>query len=209
MNARLNPKRCCSVLLTLLCAVGCVDSAIAPVVAPMRAATERGAVEVGVPRKVRQGEARFAELAERAPSSAGFYFDEQGKLVILVRDEHDNQAAIGRMVELVNTNRMTRDGGKRGLSYRVRRASYTFRQLSEWRDVVFDSLFSTRGVTWLDLDEKRNRVAIGLAPEAYSDSRALLEQRLLALGIEPSAVVFDTAGQYRPDVAIATPAAAV
>src|SRR5688572_18277465 len=82
--------------------LGCNEAAISPVVTP-QLTPELTSIAAGVPARVRQAEMPFAELAQRAPSTAGFYFDDGGSLVILVRDERDNDAALARMAELVNT----------------------------------------------------------------------------------------------------------
>lgn len=161
---------------------------------------------LGLPQTVRDEEGDFAELARVAPSSAGFYFDTDGRLAIRVRDASDNNAALSAASTLVAQKRISRDGTQRGVSYRLVSASFTFRQLAEWRDLAFDNvLLAVPDVYSLDLDEVRNRVAIGVSPDNYSVVRATALRRLTSLGVDPDALVFDSVGKPVSDVLLSPP----
>jgi len=60
---------------------------------PGRLPTRGADATVGVPSSVRDEENAFADLARSAPSTAGFYFDAAGRLIIRVRDAADNDVS--------------------------------------------------------------------------------------------------------------------
>lgn len=109
------------------------------------------------------------------------------------------------MAQVAVSHRISRDGRTLTASLALARADYSFRQLAEIRDLVCDSLFASgRGAKRLDLDERRNRVAIGVAPEEFDETVRRMQQRLGALGIDRRAVVFDAVASYEADVARST-----
>ncbi|MEP6998875.1 MAG: hypothetical protein ABI969_00245 [bacterium] len=109
----------------------------------------------------RPGEDRFVGLGQQEPSIGGFFINEDGALVLLVADS----------TKLVNA-RQAFEAARLGLALEapyntapliVRRAKYSFQQLSVWRDTVTDVVLGrVPGVVWDDLDERRNRVALGV-----------------------------------------------
>lgn len=168
-----------------------------------------GASGSGVPSQVRDEESAFAELARQAPSSAGFYFDvATGELIVRVRDSRDNELAIGAVDAMITGGRIgKRDGTSGRPSRRPQQADYTFAELAEWRDLAFDhALAEIPGVASLDLDEVRNRVAVGVDPGRYAAVREAVLTRMQTFGVGASAMVFDSAGPHVLDVALVPPA---
>jgi hypothetical protein len=140
--------------------------------------------------RVRAGERAFVELAEKVPSSAGFYFDTDGSLVVVVRDRVDDATASAQAVLFVRHISDVRL--KTGIA-KVEPGEYTFRQLAAWRDIVFDNILGqVPGVTILDLQEQTNRVRIGLSTPAAASLLSILPSRLVALGVDTAAVIYDT-----------------
>lgn len=139
--------------------------------------------------KIRLDEEPFAELAQQLPSSAGFYLDSTG-FVVVVSNAGEDVAAKGAIDVLVAAGRIKDDraGSK---SIRVQRGQYTFEQLRAWRDVVFEKVVgASAGITSLDLTEHLNRVTIGIAPEQMLQLRTRLPSELVALGVDTSAIIY-------------------
>jgi hypothetical protein len=116
----------------------------------------------------------FEDLAKQAPSSAGFYFDKDGALTVVVRDSVDFLKAEVAVSQYLASGRL---GPVRNTSVRVKQGRFTFRQLAAWRDVAFDRLLlANHDIASLDLDEVNNRVTVGVRPTALAGGR----QQLLA-----------------------------
>lgn len=140
-----------------------------------------------VPSVIRPEEQAFADLARRVPSSAGFVLDSSGGIVVLVRDEKDEPAAVSAVRQAASA-----DPALKGLqNVRSRRADYSFGELARWRDVVYEQIFNTvRGVSLLDLDEAANRVTIGLVSQRAVEARAEVDASLAKIGVPAEAVRF-------------------
>ena len=163
---------------------GCQEDILRPV--------SRGVQTTGrVVGQVRQEEAAFAELAAQAPSSAGFYLDSIGSLVVVVGDVADEERARDVVKGFVDAGRI-RDPRAREGAIRIKRGQYSFVELANWRDAAFDGiLMSIGGVVSLDLSERLNRVTIGVAPRTAAAARAQVYAALPRLGIDSAAVVIN------------------
>lgn len=138
----------------------------------------------------RPPEQPFVEIATTVPSFAGF-FVEDGKLVGLVKDPSDASAAMAAL----NAFRAA-DSDLASLQAETRPADYSFRELAGWRDLAFDHAFvAFDEVVTLDLDERRNRVAIGLESDAV---RERVLDALLALGVPAGAVILERGARVMP-----------
>lgn len=162
-----------------------------------------------LPATVRAEESAFADVARVAPSSAGFYFDATGLLTIRLKDAAEENPARGAVHRLVASGRIPTGGrGRAAGQIRVLSADFSFAQLATWRDAAFDLVLGAiGGVNSLDLDEVRNRVAIGIEPSMFASVRADIVSRLLVAGVDTAALVFDSVGRHVEDVAIVPPAA--
>jgi hypothetical protein len=178
----------CLVTLTLACGE---DRALSTAVQG-RSETAIGIDARGVSdgRLVRPEESAFARLSEQSPSSAGFYINSQGRLVIVVRDEGEDASARSTAASFLATGLIS-DSRARRSGILIKRGKYTFHQLSRWRDIVFDAILgSVPGVVSLDLDEEANAVTIGLDPVFAADLRTTLPRRLTTMGVDTGAVSF-------------------
>lgn len=162
---------------------------------------------LGAPTDVRPEEALFQDLARRAPSTAGFFIDETGSVVVRVRDQQEDDLARVAIQELVATRPWLSSGAEPNVrAVKIERAQYTFRQLAIWRDLAFDNaLARIPGVHSLDLDEARNRVALGIDPRTFVETRATATERLAAYGVDSQALVFDSVGQHIQDKSFVPP----
>ena len=79
----------------------------------------------------------------------------------------------------------------------VRQGQFSFLQLRDWRDLATDDVLSLPDAVWVDLDEGRNKLAVGLAT---GGGQADIARRLAELGIPPEAVVMEVTGRSVLDV---------
>ena len=150
-------------------------------------------------------ERAFAELARMAPNTAGFYYDEQGTVVVPTVGP-SAATAIRYSFDRLGIAGPGAQRGRRAAGVRSVPAKYTFTQLARWRELAFThALTGVDGVTSLDLDEARNRVAIGLEPSRFVSVRAQVRTRLHRVGVDTAALVFDSLGRTRPDVGALPP----
>jgi hypothetical protein len=114
LNCGLERRRCIGLAISLMIALtsltGCdrrpteaINSAVALQADPSSA--------LGVPANLRDGEEAFGLLAATAPSSAGFYFDSTGQLVVRVRDERDLAVVRAAMEQLRQQGRVGSHNG--------------------------------------------------------------------------------------------------
>ena len=157
----------------------------------------------GVPTNVRPEEAAFADLSRQAPSAAGFYFEGTG-VTVRIKDAHEKPLAQAAIQALAAGRRL--GNGRATPMVTVKPAQFTFKQLAAWRDVAFDiALVGIRGVNSLDLDEVRNRVALGIDPQLFPDTRAAVVTALTKAGVDSTALAFDSVGSYIEDFAAIPP----
>lgn len=137
----------------------------------------------------------FVELARQVPTFGGFFVDSNGDLVAYLTDPaHENalRPLMQPVLQAAIANRATAEGAR----IMVRPARYAFPQLRLWRDRLTDSVLSTPGITFLDLNERENRVVIGIHDNG---ARFALERVILALGVPQEAVVLRPAGRNVQD----------
>jgi hypothetical protein len=130
----------------------------------------------------------LVRVEERAPGFGGMFIGQDGRLAVYLLDT--SQLARARSaIEAVFGAEQVPAAGVHALQGR-----YTVSQLKQWTELA-TKMLETSGVTTLDLDEARNRVAIGLE----DDSRTpVVERALVSLGIPREAVVIEVTGQIRP-----------
>lgn len=151
-----------------------------PTAVPLSAVSEQRLTNV------RPEERAFADFESSVPSSAGFYYEPDGSLVLMVRDSSQMSMARSAADNFISKGAIPHDARVR---IRVRKADYTFTQLAAWRDIVFDSVLGrVAGVALLDLDEARNRVTVGVSNTRGAAVLAELMPRLARLGVNPAAV---------------------
>lgn len=114
----------------------------------------------------------FWNLAHTVPGSAGFFLDTaSGNVIVSLTDMRQPQAA-PRALRTRLAGELAKARARHPSADIVsRQVTYTFLQLKQWRDALNGEVFAIPGVVWLDLDEVRNRVVIGL--EAGTDAAPL------------------------------------
>jgi hypothetical protein len=139
-----------------------------------------------VPKEIRPEEQAFADLEALAPLTAGFYFDSDTLVVVTnIQTAERAKAALAHLAARgFNGRRIVPS------HISVREARFTFSQLAAWRDIIFTNLLGSAGITSLDLNERENRVVIGIRPAQAAELRTTLPPRIAALGINPEAVIY-------------------
>lgn len=137
-------------------------------------------------------------LAQRIPSFAGLYLDEEGAPVV---------ALVGRADADLASREITPALRSRGLEsgeLRVASARFTYRQLGAWHQAMNESL-AEAGVVFTDLDEANNTVTVGVEnPVAGMVVRRMAErsglpgEALQVRIVEPIAFAATVRDQIRP-----------
>jgi hypothetical protein len=109
-------------------------------------------------------------------------------VVIQVADPRDDRGAIA-FVEEARAKRSDLHFGRAEIS--TSRADCTFRELSEYRDSAFESVFREMAeIGTLDLNERTNRVELGILDASFDRLSPQVAQRLTDLGVAREAVTF-------------------
>ncbi len=126
---------------------------------------------------------QFAMVAERVPTFGGAYLA-GGTLVILLTEpsEEAGRQARDALVEIMGDAFAAED-------YVVKEATYSFGELKRWYESMRAIHLVAPDLVLTDIDEKRNRIMIGLEdPDRY---RAAVEAELDRLGIPREAVLIE------------------
>jgi hypothetical protein len=141
-------------------------------------------------------ESEFAALAQAVPGSAGFFLDRDGKINVNLTDLSQAGAARAALAAMLPRSPLAWVRPRVDLStLRVHQVQYDFFQLAEWRDRISPILFGTSDFSMLDLDEGKNRIAIGLESLSVVGS---IEGELARLGIPRGAVLFEQRKKMKP-----------
>lgn len=132
------------------------------------------------------------EIARRYPAYAGFYLEGRQPRV-RVTDLAAGAEIAAEVLRLFQE--------RRGVGIPtpiVEEAEFTFLELAGWRDVIAAELFGRRetGIVSLDVEVRRNRVVVGVLPEADMEAA---RERVSSLGIPLEAVVFVEESYVVPD----------
>lgn len=191
-----------SVLLMAAIVAGCNDSTDPHSPADLGAA---GAAQLQG--KAGRGiDAEFSRLAVTIPGFGGMYYDKSGKLNVYVK----SQAGVAaKAVDIVGRlravgGRAVQDRMRRSPNVVVQEAKYDYLELQGWKSRL-GPVFGVRGVVFTDISEGRNRLQIGITPNA---SQAAVEQALSRAKVPREAVIISRIspiekmktlrGQFRP-----------
>jgi len=133
----------------------------------------------------------LSELVDQIPGFGGFFYDDDGTLTVRLTDPGTLNASRVKVQEFLgkrargNATRLTQIAGD-AARMRVQPARYDFRQLLAWyRSAVVPGIGGEREVTMTDVDERRNRIVIGVAETGMIGP---MQQRVAALAVPPDAV---------------------
>ena len=123
-----------------------------------------------------------------APGFGGMYVDKDGRLAVYLKDRAQLPAARAAIETVFGPGSIPAAGAH------AVAGQYTMSELAAWTRRA-GQLLSLTGVVFVDLDEARNRVAVGVE----DDSRAQQVQKMLAsLDIPRAAVVIETTDPIKP-----------
>lgn len=191
-------RRALALTLVVAGGVACSD-AVAPTETAVNAEVPAAArVQGGVPLRARGIDAEFTRAAQAVPGFGGMYFDRTGVLNVYATPAR-TRAPVARR-QLAAELRAFRGGalaarigrtsasGIAALSPEamvVREGAYDFAQLQTWKERL-SSLFGTRQVAYVDVDESLNRLRVGILASA---SRPAIQQTIARLGVPREAVL--------------------
>jgi hypothetical protein len=114
------------------------------------------------------GHQSMADLARAVPGFGGLYVEADGTPTVWMRNSNARVAAPAIQAFL-------RRQGFDVSNVRTRSADFEWQELESWFDAASNALFEVPGVVFVDLDESRNRVTIGVeAAHVTGRARAAL-----------------------------------
>jgi hypothetical protein len=121
----------------------------------------------------------LVRIGREIPGFGGLFYDEQGRPTLYLLDPQGAGAAALKSL---------------GSEVRLVRGEYEFARLLDWR-LELRPLLALPGVVYLDVDEARNRVVLGLDSSSPSKSldRDRLERELLATSVPRQALLLQDA----------------
>jgi hypothetical protein len=199
----------CATLASLAAIVtlaACRERVNAPTSSVARVTSPRSQA-LGAPVDLHPYEAGARSIGEAVPSFAGMTIDTlTGDAIAFVTDLVDSASAKALVSAATDIPRaMARQLGKRG-GIRAQGARYRFLDLARWRDSLL--LWEHRretGIVYLDLNEDRNLVEVGVAPEVGPRSYARIRAHFQGVGGENGAIHVFAAPELRRSAAPRAP----
>jgi hypothetical protein len=139
-------------------------------------------------------EAVSTRLARQIPGFGGFFYDHEGNLVAYLQDPTYQPAAKAALESILRSRPSARRSGHSVVRVYpeviIRQGQYGFLQLRDWRDRMSDPVLDISGALFIDLDEKQNRIVVGVRNLSF---RPEVESKLGELDIPGEAVVYTEA----------------
>lgn len=122
---------------------------------------------------------QLAQLNKAVPTFGGLFVDEEADtlFIYLTRSSPAALQSVARRLRVLFDIPERRT--------RMLRARYDWRQLKTWHDRITSGVFSVSGVTMSDIDDRRNRLTVGVADLGVRDE---VQRRLARLRIPREAV---------------------
>jgi hypothetical protein len=162
-------------------------AALAAVVLPRLIVTAREAPSQDVT-SMETHDDLLLRVERAAPGFGGMFIDRDGRLTVYLMDSAQLPAARAA-IEAAFGRGVIPAAGLRAVS-----GQYTLSQLAAWTQQAA-GVMELPGVTFVDLDEARNRVTVGIDDSSKTQA---VQQILGSLDIPRGAVVIDTVDPIRP-----------
>src|SRR5579864_6988906 len=120
----------------------------------------------------------LVQMGRAIPGFGGMFYDAQGYPNVYLRDP-EAKASLTALKSLGQG------------AVRVLRGDYDFAQLVEWKETLVPALLGQPGVVFIDADESRNRVVVGVdAAQVKSLDTGRLDKSLAVKGVPRAAVLY-------------------
>jgi hypothetical protein len=175
---------------------GCTDSVMdTPAEAAPRSVASAAAVPAAA-HSARPGEQAVRALSRQFPEVGGLHVDENGNLVVHAVELSRGNAIRGAVRSVVaQLDAAHGKPGRKPAEVVLRKSDYTFVQLDGWREGTREALFALGDVALIDVDERANRLVVGLRD---GSGRAASLAVLRRAGVPDGAVMFDGVDQEEP-----------
>lgn len=144
---------------------------------------------------LRPDEAVSRMFSRQVQGFGGFSYDSVGNIHVFLMDHRDERAVAAvahalnpLLSEWATGARMRRRAETKVM---VHQAQFTFDELRSWRDQLSDPLLTLDGVTFVDLDESKNRLVIGLDPMQASAARPWVMNMLAHANVPEGVIAFE------------------
>ncbi|HEY0024723.1 MAG TPA: hypothetical protein VGB24_17540 [Longimicrobium sp.] len=132
----------------------------------------------------------FAHLARNEiPGFGGHFINDDGNFTVYLTDPGQRDRAVQVLSRVISRRPLRWRGRGQGPQValaRVLQGQFDFAQMKGWRERLDAQVFSLPGVLSTDIDERRNRLVIGMSDPSR---RAGVDSLLAAAGIPPAAVL--------------------
>ncbi len=176
--------------LCLLASVtGCTD--ITPTASAPISRDQTPVTNIAYYAQVHQGEVHFRTLAEQYPGFAGYYFDTSGNLVVASTNLAHRADLLALLQPILEKHR-ARDSWTlpRNGSVVLKQVPFSFIQLDTWRARLVSDVFPLNGVSYLDLDESRNQIVLGVRQREFQGIQERASAVISRYGIPRGSVMF-------------------
>jgi hypothetical protein len=136
---------------------------------------------------------RFEEVADAEPTFGGAFVDRDGTQIIYVTDLNRGASVAARLATVVPMTRRSGLSRKAPSGPVFRLADFSFTELAETRRQL-RRLFGDSAIRSLDVDETRNRVVIGVRPDAQASS---ILARAEAVGADRAQIIVEAEPEVR------------
>lgn len=135
----------------------------------------------------------FAEVTRRVPAFAGAYVDDNNNDIMYVGllDPARKAEAVRALAEVFGPERSS------PREVRAVEAQFSFLVLKSWYEKLAPAVLALPGVALTDIDEKRNRLVVGIENENVQ-TRRLIEEQINNFGIPHQAVIVEVTGPNLP-----------
>jgi len=153
------------------------------------------ATPAAVPEAERQGETGMLtyddlllQVDKQAQGFGGMFVDSDGRLAVYVLNTTRLAATRAAIESVFGSNHIPAAG------IRAIQGQYSISQLKTWTERA-SRLLSVPGVTIVDMDERRNRVVVGIDGD---DRRRTVSRELSSLKVPPNAVLLEVVAPIKP-----------
>lgn len=135
---------------------------------------------------------KFVELAQQVPGFGGLAFDDAGNVQVYLTDLAMAEVARPVISAFMHGRSKDSDAAAQGTPpLRFVEGRFDFPQLKAWKDQLRAVVFRDQSVTFLDADEYRNRITVGVVA---AGDEARVRDLIAPLGLPEGAVGFEVRG---------------